>query len=109
MKKSITHQETAWLVLRTIGLVFAWLALTKIAGFAWTAHILTTDGLTQIRESLGGALSWEMAWPQAFMFLAYVLLAFYFLRHGHYCHSLICFEGRTKHDTPPERTDENDW
>jgi len=61
MKQSITQQEAAWLVLRTIGLIFAWLALTKIAGFVYTSYLLTTDGLIQIRESLGGVLSWEMA------------------------------------------------
>ena len=108
MKQSITQDEAAWLVLRTIGLIFAWAALTKIAGFAYTAHILTSDGPTNIRTALGGRFSWELALPQVFMVLIYGALAFYFLRHGGFCHRLLCSGARIPHNPPNSRWDENE-
>lgn len=86
MPKSITKEEAAWLVVRTSGVIFAWLAITKFAGFLYAAHLLTTTGLSEIRESFSDTLSWELAWPHAFKFVVYGMLAFYLLRHGDFVH-----------------------
>lgn len=102
MNNPISKDEAAWLVIRSAGLVFVWLAFTKIAGFVYVAHILTNEGLRQIRESLSSTMSWEMTWPQASMFLIYGVLAVYFLKYGDKIHRLICTESRiSRQDTGP--------
>ena len=101
MNNPISKDEAAWLVIRSTGLVFVWLAFTKIAGFVYAAHILTSEGLREIRESLSSTLSWEMTWPQAFMFVIYGLLAVYLLRYGDRIHRLICSGSRV----PRQETD----
>jgi hypothetical protein len=111
MKHSITRDEVAWLVLRTIGLLFAWFSLTKIAGFAYTAYILTSDSPINIQAALVGRFSLELALPQVFMVLICGVLAYYFLRHGGFCHRLLCFGARIPripHTPLNSRWDENE-
>ena len=96
MTKSITKEELAWLVVRTGGLVFTWMAITNIAGFLFAVHLLTTAGLSRIRESLGDSISWEMAWPPAFRFVIYGMVAYYLLRRGDFVHRQLTRARRSR-------------
>jgi hypothetical protein len=102
-------EQAAWLVIRTIGLIFAWMAITTFAGFAYMVYLLNSDGLTSLRQSVGGTFSWEIAWPRLFMLVTYGFLGFYFLRRGESCHNLICSESITRDSPENAGSDENDW
>jgi hypothetical protein len=95
MKTSITKDEAAWLAIRIAGMYFAWLALSELGDFIYTAHLLTTEGLREIRESLSRTLSWELAWPKACGFIIHGSTAIYLLRFGSTVHRLICAGQRT--------------
>ena len=105
----MNKEQAAWLVLRTIGLFFAWKAITTFAGFAYMVYLLNSDDRTSLRQSVGGTFSWEIAWPQVFMLMTYGVLALYFLRRGERCHNLICSETITLDRTEDSGSDEDDW
>lgn len=102
MVHPITRDEAAWLVIRMSGLVFGWLALTKIIAVVYATYLLTSQGLREIRQMVGSTLSWEIAWPQAFQFVIYGLVSFYLLRYGNGIHCLICSRARM----PAKKSDE---
>jgi hypothetical protein len=91
----MTHQDAGWLVLRTTGFVFVWLALSII------------DDLIDVYKTANGTFSLEIAWSQCLVFIAYGALAFYFLRHGGFCHRLICYRARARHNTSSQRRDDD--
>ena len=101
MKQSITQDEAAWLVLRTVGLILAWETLTKFAEFAYIAYNVTFYP-TNIIAALGLPL------PQVLMMLVYGALALYFLRYGRLCHRLLCYGARIDHIPPDSRWDEDE-
>lgn len=95
--------------MRTIGLVFAWMAITTFAGFGYMVYLLNSDGLIGLRQSVGGRFSWEIALPQVFMIVVYGLLAFYFLRRGESCYNLICSEIMIRASSEDSDSDEDGW
>lgn len=109
MKTAIDKDEAAWLVIRTIGLIFAWMAITKIVAFAYTAYLGTSDGLTTFVPTLGSSTFWKIGWYHASMFVPYSLLSFYFLRFGRFCHNLLCTGPVIRHRPVIETSDPDKW
>lgn len=101
MNHPITKEDAAWLAIRCTGFLFAWMAYKNIASFLWAVHMLTSEELSEIRESLSLTVSWEVAWPKAVMFILYGCVAYYLIRHGRWLHNCI-----TYCKTDPKHTNE---
>jgi len=105
----MNKEQTAWLVIRTIGLIFTWKAITMFVGIIYMVYLAKPDGLSSLRQAAAGTFSLEIARHQVFMAVTYGLMAFYFLRRGKSCHNLICSEADTHKRSEDAGSDENDW
>ena len=60
---SINKTELAWLVTRIAGVVFAWLALTKLSGFGYAVYLLSNGVYSELLNAPAARVSWDVAWP----------------------------------------------
>ncbi|WP_206753262.1 hypothetical protein [Lentimonas sp. CC10] len=92
MNHCINKTELAWLVTRVAGVVFAWLALTKLSGFGFAVYLLSNGVYSELLNSPGTRVSWDLAWPHAVGFIFCLGLAVYFLKYGARFVALLCSE-----------------
>ena len=101
---SLTKSDLAWLAIRAVGLLFVWVALTKVAMFIYAVYRLTSEGWSEISDSLGSRLSWEIAWPPAIHFILSLLAALYFLKGGRFIHRILLSLPKNTESADPDES-----
>ena len=85
----MTKNEASWLAIRSAGVLSAYVAIKSIAAPFYVLWLITATPYKEMRDTLSGRISRDVASLPALEFFLYSILAIYLIRNGRLIHRML--------------------